>query len=63
MMKVKVYRFKSFDVVSGEYVVSLRLATRSTIQRINAEIIETTETDVYASDIDSDGFTTIDFLA
>jgi hypothetical protein len=63
MRKVKVYRFKSFDVVSGEYVVSLRLATRSTIQRINAEIIETTETDVYASDIDSDGFTTIDFLA
>jgi hypothetical protein len=63
MMKVKVYRFKSFDIVSGEYVVSLRLATRSTIQRINAEIIETTETDVYASDIDSDGFTTIDFLA
>ena len=63
MMKVKVYRFKSFDVVSGEYVVSLRLATRSTIERINAEIIETTETDVYASDIDSDGFTTIDFLA
>ena len=63
MMKVKVYRFKSYDVVSGEYVVSLRLATRSTIQRINAEIIETTETDVYASDIDSDGFTTIDFLA
>jgi hypothetical protein len=61
MMKVKVYRFKSFDIV--EYVVSLRLATRSTIQRINAEIIETTETDVYASDIDSDGFTTIDFLA
>ena len=63
MMKVKVYRFKSFDIVSGEYVVSLRLATRSTIQRINAEIIETTETDVYASDIDADGFTTIDFLA
>jgi hypothetical protein len=63
MMKVKVYRFKSFDIVSGEYVVSLRLATRSTIQRINAEIIETTETDVYASDIDSDGFTIIDFLA
>ena len=63
MIKVKVYRFKSFDIVSGEYVVSLRLATRSTIERINAEIIETTETDVYASDIDSDGFTTIDFLA
>ena len=63
MIKVKVYRFKSFDIVSGEYVVSLRLATRSTIQRINAEIIETTETDVYASDIDSDGFTIIDFLA
>jgi hypothetical protein len=63
MMKVKVYRFKCFDGVTGDHVISIRMATRSTIERINAEIIESTETEVYPSDVDSGGFSTIDFLA
>ena len=63
MMKIKVYRFKMSDAVSGGYLISLRLATRPAIEKINAEVIENTETEVYPSDIDSEGFTTIDFLA
>jgi len=63
MMKVKVYRFKTRDAVSGECLISLRLGTRSAIAKINGEILEATETEVYPTDIDSEGFTTIDFLA
>ena len=66
MMKIKVYRFKMSDAVSGGYLISLRLATRPAIEKINAGVVENTRTQKLKSipsTFDSEGFTTIDFLA
>ena len=63
MKRVKVYRFKTFDAITGGYVISLRLGTRCAIKKTGAKILESTETEVLLADIDSEEFTTIDFLA
>ena len=44
-------------------MISLRLGTRCAIKKTGAEILERTETEVLLADIDSEEFTTIDFLA
>jgi hypothetical protein len=46
MAKVRVYRYRKYNVLSDDYVVSTRMATKVKIDQIRAEIIPGTEIEI-----------------
>jgi len=62
MSKIKIYRFKNYDIYRGQYVVSPRMATAEAIRRFGATMISETETEIDESRVDGDGMTEIDFI-
>jgi hypothetical protein len=59
--KVKVYRFRKYDIASDDFIISRRLATHACIRRIHAELIRSTELEVDKKDLTADGMTEIIF--
>ena len=59
--KVKVYRFRKYDMASDNFVISRRLATHACIRRIHAELIRSTELEIDKKDLNADGMTEIVF--
>ena len=55
--RVKVYRFRLFDIASEDFKISRRLATPACIKRIGAELIHRTELEIDKQDLDADGMT------
>lgn len=63
MQKVTIYRFEVYDIARDECQRSRRWGTREAIERIRGTVIESTETQVDASAVESDiaGLTVRDF--
>jgi hypothetical protein len=59
--KVKVYRFRKYDIASDNFIISSRLATHACIRRIRAELIRSTELEIDKKDLNADGMTEIVF--
>jgi hypothetical protein len=57
----KVYRFRMYVIKDDEMLTSRRWATREAIERVRGEILESTETEVDSSVLDSNGMTERDF--
>jgi len=62
MSKIKIYRFKNYDIYRGQYVVSPRMATGRSNKAVRATMISETETEIDESRVDGDGMTEIDFI-
>ncbi len=60
MSLTKVYRYRKYNVLTDDYFVSTRMATRDKINDIGAEVLEDTETSV-DSNLLSDGWTDKNF--
>jgi hypothetical protein len=61
MAKVKVYKFKNYDINKDESPVAARMATRKFIQMARGQIIEGTVREIDASLLDGNGQAPIDF--
>jgi hypothetical protein len=63
MSKVVIYRFRVYDIVRGESIVSTRWATPQAIKRARGEAILSTPMEVDASVVDTDepGMTARDY--
>ncbi len=63
MADVKVYRFKKYDIATGNMKISHRFATIEAIDKIHATILKETEIiiDSSALGIEIEGMTNIDF--
>jgi hypothetical protein len=59
-MKIRVYRYRVYDMSIDEYRTSTRMATREQILRIRGEVIQGSEVDVEASLV-PDGWTEKNF--
>ena len=57
--RVKVYRFRLYDIASESFKISARMATPACIRRIHAEIIKRTELEIDKQYVDSDGMTEV----
>jgi predicted RNA-binding protein len=44
--RVKVYRFRLYDIASEDFKISARMATHTCIRRIHAELIRSTELEI-----------------
>ena len=62
MSVATVYRFKVFDVVKGEYVMSRRRATKDAIEKARGVAIDSTEAEIATSLLNSEGMTEKDFV-
>jgi hypothetical protein len=60
--RVKVYRFRLYDIASERFRISNRMATPSCIRRIRGEIIKRTELEIDKQYVNSDGMTQIGFV-
>jgi hypothetical protein len=60
--RVKVYRFRLYDIASEDFRISARMATPACIKRIGAEIIKRTELEIDRRYLNSDGMTEIGFV-
>ncbi len=60
--RVKVYRFRLYDIASENFKISIRLATPGCIRRIRAEIIKRTELEIDKQYVNSDGMTEVGFV-
>jgi hypothetical protein len=60
--RVKVYRFRLYDIASEDFKISARMATPACIRRIHAEIIKRTELEIDKQYVNSDGMTEIGFV-
>jgi hypothetical protein len=60
--RVKVYRFRLYDVASDRFRLSNRMATPACIRRIRGEIIKRTELEIDRQYLNSDGMTEIGFV-
>jgi hypothetical protein len=60
MTKAKVYRFRRYDIAIDDYRYSTRMATKEFINRIGAEIIPGSETEI-DTNLLSEGMTQKDF--
>ena len=60
MPKVRVYRFKKYDIQTDDYVISTRMATEEKIDQIRATAIYGTERQIDESLL-TDGLTAKDF--
>ena len=59
--KVKVYRFRKYDIARDDFIMSGRMATYACIRRIHAELIRSTELEIDKKDLNIDGMTEIVF--
>jgi hypothetical protein len=55
--RVKVYRFRLYDIASKDFKISRRLVTSACIKRIGAELIRRTELEIDKKDLNADGMT------
>lgn len=55
MTKVKVYKFRQYDVFADRNLVAPHMATRQFIEMAKGEIIENTEREIAGSLIDDNG--------
>ena len=55
--RVKVYRFRLYDIASEDFKISRRLATPACIKRIRAELIHRTELEIDKKNLNADGMT------
>ena len=62
MRKIKVYRFKNYDIYKGQWFVSPRMATADAIPRFLGTRIPETETEIDESRVDGDGMAEIGFM-
>jgi hypothetical protein len=60
--RVKVYRFRLYDIAGENFQISARMATPACIRRIHAEIIKRTELEIDKRYLNSDGMTEIGFV-
>lgn len=60
MTKVRVHRYRRYDIAIDDYRVSTRMATKEHIDRIGAEVIDGTEAEIDSSLL-IDGWTNKDF--
>ena len=44
--RVKVYRFRLYDITNDDFKVSARMATRAFIKRIGGELVRSTELEI-----------------
>jgi len=61
MEKIKIYRFKKYDIISDNNITSRRMATKEAIEKICAELLPETAIEVNLDIVDDDGMTIIDF--
>lgn len=62
MSKVKVYRFRMYNISSDENVVSTRMATAAYIELIGAELLQGTDTEIESSLLmEGEGYTKKNF--
>jgi hypothetical protein len=59
---VTVYNFRKYDIVSDDFIISARMATRIGIRQINAQIIRGTGIEINRADVNGDGMTEVGFL-
>jgi hypothetical protein len=63
MASVRVYRFSAYDSAMNDMVVSTRMATRQTIERLKVEgIVPATEAEIDSSLLDGNGMTARNFF-
>jgi hypothetical protein len=55
--RTKVFRFKLFDVMTDEFVMSSRYATEQAITQIGGTAIQGTEIEIDGADLDENGMT------
>ena len=55
--RVKVYRFRLYDIASEDFKISARMATPACIKRIRADLIHRTELEIDKKDLNADGMT------
>ena len=60
--RVKVYRFRLYDIASEDFKISARMATAACIRRIRGEIIKRTELEIDKRFLNGDGMTEVGFL-
>ncbi len=60
--RVKVYRFRLYDIGSEDFKISNRMAAPPCIRRIRAEIIKRSELEIDKRYLNSDGMTEIGFI-
>ena len=60
--RVKVYRFRLYDIAGEEFQISARMATPACIRRIHAEIIKRTGLEIDKRYLNSEGMTEIGFV-
>jgi hypothetical protein len=60
--RVKVYRFRLYDVAGESFKIFNRMATPACIRRIRGEIIKRTELEIDKQYVNSDGMTEIGFV-
>jgi hypothetical protein len=58
---VKVFKFRKYDIVSDDFIMSGRMATYASLKRINAVPIRGSEIEIDRADVDSEGMTEIGF--
>jgi hypothetical protein len=59
--RVKVYRFRLYDIASDEFRISNRMATAPRIRRLHGELLRRTEIEIDRRELDADGMTGIGF--
>lgn len=57
--KIKVYRFRQYDIAADEFKLSSRMATLACIRRLNAQLIRSSELEIEKRLLDTDGMTEI----
>jgi hypothetical protein len=60
--RVKVYRFRLYDIASEDFKISARMATAACIRHIHAEAIRRTELEIDKRLLNSDGMTEVGFF-
>jgi hypothetical protein len=60
--KIKVYRFRLYDIASEEFTISNRMATAACIRRIHAEPVRKSAIEIDKKDLNEDGMTEIVFV-
>ena len=57
--KIKIYRFRLYDITSEEFKISNRMATAACIRRIHGEPIRASAIEIDKKDLNGDGMTQI----
>lgn len=52
--RVKVYRFRLYDIASNDFNVSARMATHAFIKRVSGKLIRSTELEIEKKNVNAD---------